>query len=339
MVGCPKTHTRTTPEKTFTKHLNNTPLKVIHQNIRGLRNKSIELLTSVLPDIPQIICITEHHLNEQEIEFLYIEKYTLGAKYCRHNLKQGRSCIFVHESLTYSNTELHKFGKEQDMEISAIKITSLSALIIIICIYRSPNGNFALFFKNIDTILSQHSKPGTEINLCGDINIDYLNEKCHKREQLDTLLTSYNLISIVRFPTRSVRETSSAIDNIFIDKTHVGNYTLHPLFNGLSDHDGQILQLRNINIPTRLNETKTICNFSVHNIHNFKTNLSYETWDTIFGKHDVNEIFNNFHNTFLRIFHSSFPEKKIQLQIKDKTWITKVIQISIKNKRELYFKM
>jgi hypothetical protein len=84
-------------------------------------------------------------------------------------------------------------------------------------------------------------------------NIDYLNEKCHKRQQLVTLLTSYNLISTVRFPIRSINGTSSAFDNIFIDNMHVGNYTLHPLINGLSDHDGQILQLRNINIRTRLN--------------------------------------------------------------------------------------
>ena len=74
MVGCPNTHTRTTPEKTYTKHQNNTPLKVIHQIIRGLRNKSSELLTSILPDIPQIICITEHHLNEQENESLFINQ-------------------------------------------------------------------------------------------------------------------------------------------------------------------------------------------------------------------------------------------------------------------------
>jgi hypothetical protein len=147
---------------------------------------------------------------------------------------------------------------------------------------------------------------GNEIILCGDINVDYLNEKCHKRHQLDTLLTSYNLNSTVRFPTRNANRTCSAIDNIFIDKMHVCNHTLHPLINGLSDHDGQILQLRNINIPTRLNKTKTISNFREHNIQNFKTDLSYEIWNTIFGKQDVNETFNNFHNTYLRIFYS-FP--------------------------------
>jgi hypothetical protein len=48
---------------------------------------------SISPDIIQIICIMEHHLNEQEIDLLFIENYILGAKYCRHNLKQGGSCI------------------------------------------------------------------------------------------------------------------------------------------------------------------------------------------------------------------------------------------------------
>jgi len=77
-------------------------------------------------------------------------------------------------------------------------------------------------------------------------------------------------------------------------------------------------------LSPRLNKTKTTRNFSKHNILNFKTHLSYEIWDTIFGKQDVHEIFNNFH-IFLRIFHSSFPEKETQLQDKDKTWITKGI--------------
>jgi hypothetical protein len=80
----------------------------------------------------------------------------------------------------------------------------------------------------------------------------------------------------------------------------VGNHTLHTLIIGLSDHGGQLLQLRNIDILTRLNKTKKIHNFSKHNIQNFKTYLSYEIWDTIYT-------FNNFHNSFLRIFSLKFP--------------------------------
>jgi hypothetical protein len=104
--------------------------------------------------------------------------------------------------------------------------------------------------------------------------------------------------------------------NIFIDISHKGKYTLYPLINGLSDHDGQIIQLENISKKTQSIETRIICNFSKHCIHDFKTKLSYEVWDTIFGDNDVNKIFNNFHNTFLRIFYSNFPKKNVHVKKK-----------------------
>jgi len=67
---------------------------VFHQNIRGLGDKTSELLGSVLPMLPHVLCLTEHHLKEQEIENLSIAHYTFGAKFCRQNLKQGGTGIF-----------------------------------------------------------------------------------------------------------------------------------------------------------------------------------------------------------------------------------------------------
>ena len=83
-------------------------------------------------------------------------------------------------------------------------------------------------------------------------------------------------------------------------------------------------------------ETRIIRNFNKCSIDDFKIKLSYEIWDNIFGGNDVNSKFNNFHNTFLRIFYSSFPKKKTQVPKKDKTWLTKGIKTSINQKRELY---
>jgi len=62
--------------------------------------------------------------------------------------------------------------------------------------------------------------------------------------------------------------------------------------------------------------------------------LNYDIWDKIFGENDVDKIFNNFHNTFLRIFYSSFPKKKIQAK-KNCTCMTKGIKITINHKREI----
>jgi hypothetical protein len=74
----------------------------------------------------------------------------------------------------------------------------------------------------------------------------------------------------------------------------------------LSDHDGQIIHLENTGMHTQPSETTIIRNFNKHHIQDFKTRLSYEVWDSIFGKNDVNKIFNNFQNTFLRIFLFKF---------------------------------
>jgi exonuclease III len=90
---------------------------------------------------------------------------------------------------------------EQNIETGAVKINLLTAMMYVICSYRSPTGNFVRFVKGIDTILNQLGKPDIEIIVCGDINIDYLDENCYKRQQLGTLLATYNLISTVRFPT------------------------------------------------------------------------------------------------------------------------------------------
>jgi len=119
-------------------------------------------------------------------------------------------------------------------------------VIYIICIYRAPTGNLGHFMKGLESILNQFSKTNSEIIVCGDMNIDYLEENCYKGQQLDALLTTFNLVSTIYFPTRTLNGAISAIDNIFIDITHKGKYFINPLINGLSDHDGQIIQLENI---------------------------------------------------------------------------------------------
>ena len=67
---------------------------VFHQNIRGLLNKCEELISSLSPDFPQVLCLTEHHLQHFEIDFIYMDQYKLGAKFCRESNKRGGVSIF-----------------------------------------------------------------------------------------------------------------------------------------------------------------------------------------------------------------------------------------------------
>jgi hypothetical protein len=69
---------------------------------------------------------------------------------------------------------------------------------------------------------------------------------------------------------------------------------------------------------------------------NFKLNLSYELWEKIFLDNEVDKLLNNFLDTHLRIFNSSFPVKKLFNNYNDKAWLTAGIRISCQHKRSLY---
>ena len=111
-----------------------TELIIFHQNIRGLNHKIDELLNCWSIEFPHVICITEHHLQEYEINSTHIEHYNLGATQCRKFCKHGGVDIFLHETLSFSTTDLSKFCNRQDLEICAVQLNILSSVLRILCI-------------------------------------------------------------------------------------------------------------------------------------------------------------------------------------------------------------
>jgi hypothetical protein len=89
------------------------------------------------------------------------------------------------------------------------------------------------------------------------------------------LLSTYNLINSVQFPTRILNVSSTAIDSIFIDKTRI--HTICPIVNGLSDYDAQEIQL-DIKAPPKQNyTTKQHRNSNMYSIDEFLINLIMKT--------------------------------------------------------------
>jgi hypothetical protein len=75
------------------------------------------------------------------------------------------------------------------------------------------------------------------------ININYL-ENCSRRQKLDSMLVTYNVIGTLHFPTKIINGSVSPINNISIDKTR--NYTVRPFINSMSNHDTQVITMNNI---------------------------------------------------------------------------------------------
>jgi exonuclease III len=87
-----------------------------------------------------------------------------------------------------------------DTEACAIKLISTNIKIIVLAVYRSPSRNSDKFLQKLDNILNTLHNNKSEFIICGDMNINYL-QNCDRKQQLNMLLSTYNLIGMVNFPT------------------------------------------------------------------------------------------------------------------------------------------
>lgn len=191
-------------------------------------------------------------------------------------MKKGGVCIFAQKGLECSKIDVNKYCKDQDIEICMLNFKTTSLRFHIMVVYRAPTGNFNLFLNRLDDLIKSIYKTNLNLILCGDINIDYLTENDRKR-QLDSMLQTYNLTAIVNFPTRLQGMSSTMIDNIFLDTSKTLKYTVLPFFNGLSDHDAQLLILKDLNLQVQDYHIYTTRDINDYSINEFKTNLSNET--------------------------------------------------------------
>ena len=154
------------------------------------------------------------------------------------------------------------------------------------------------------------------------------------KNQLDNLLCTYSLTDTVSFPTRIANNSVTLIDNIFIDNRR--SYTIQSCPSGLSDHDGQTIMLLNLSMPPTNTNLFHAIKLDNDTITNFWNLLSYEQWENVFESNRVNEIFNNFLNTYLRCYYSSFNKMTTKNLTGNNHWITSGIKTSCKRKRELF---
>ena len=115
-------------------------------------------------------------------------------------------------------------------------------------------------------------------------------------------------------------------------------YNVSPIYNGLSDHDAQLLTLKYIDTQIANYSSYYTRNINKYSVEEFKTRLSYESWDNIFSDNDsdVDSLFNTFTNNYLRIVNTSFPLRKVNGRSNSRQWITTGIKTSCNHKRQLY---
>lgn len=250
----------------------------------------------------------------------------------------GGSSIYVRNDIEADEAvEIKKKSVEGHIECSSIVSKKLK--ILMICIYRPPMGDLILFYDILFEILNicQNKFIKYKILICGDFNINLLEESLNSRKLLDIFLV-FNFLQTIFQPTRISKNAKSCLDNIFInfENENLGSVEL----NALSDHAGLLLEINLVSEPEYdpIPHKRRI--FSMNKIEQYRQQLQNTNWDNLYEASDPNCAYDIFLSTLRNLLNLIFKPKIIKTSIsKNKSWITKGIKTSCKNKRRLYKKM
>jgi hypothetical protein len=168
----------------------------------------------------KLYCLTDFYVCHEELAAFQVENYVLGSSYCRQLKLKCGVCIFVQNNLKFTPLNVDEYCADQDFEVCAIHLHSTHNKLCILVIYRSPHGNFNTFITKLDLVLQKFFNLNFTLVVCGDVNVNYLMES-HKKTELNRILQSFNVSSIVNFPTRISPNSSSTINNFFIDNLYI----------------------------------------------------------------------------------------------------------------------
>lgn len=139
------------------------------------------------------------------------------------------------------------------------------------------------------------------------------------------MLLSYNLSSTVNFPTRVPNNYSSAIDDVFIDKSKLKNYKEERLINGLYHYEAQLVEINDTGLQSHSQQYQTLRKIDKYMMAQFVTKLSYEA---VFDSK-----FNCFLNTYFRIFYLNFSLIGSKMVLKIKPGLQQEEKLHIKYKK------
>ena len=95
---------------------------------------------------------------------------------------------------------------------------SIGRNIIISCVYRPPGTSLTTFNEKIADLLNNMITDKVQI-VCGDFNIDLLNQRVFKGiSEFINIMYSNHLCPLIDKPSRITTETATLIDHIFTNR-------------------------------------------------------------------------------------------------------------------------
>lgn len=310
----------------------------LHLNINGLGGYQKQTkLNCVLATYPaDIVALTETHLTHHNAHLYNIPGYTAFHKpRTRVNKRPagGIACfIKAHFSPSVHTLPFEIQPTETICEILALSLTLNSQKALLLTLYRPPSGSTQQFLDSLNNILSYTQSQNCPTYLCGDLNMNLLND-CPSTEQLLLTCLSFNLKPTITIPTRLSPTTSTLIDNIWTPLTDTINDSV-VILDDISDHYPITLSLEHNNTPTPQHPHYSKRDISENNINRLHEALAAELWDDVLDEHNAHDATTTLINKLDHYYDKHCPLLTYPQHVRPtKTrWLTRELQYQIKQK-------
>ena len=310
---------------------------IIHVNVRSyMQNQDdLRILLNDCKNNFSIVALTECYnmpenvfLNDYTVPFLNLRNPPTGGGVC-FLTRPNDNAIIIPEMTKMSI----------DFESIAIKLKDQ----IIVNIYRPPVYTSAVidsFINKLRNILNfkDINFPNCEITLCGDLNINLL-QNDSKANKLMDLIQAHGLFSGIDLATRydQVHNSSSLLDVIFSSDGINSDYFV--LIDSVSDHLPVIKSLP-LGRNNGRKESFQFRDFNSEKIIEFKIKLLNANFDHIDNIQCANQKWLAFFEIYDKLFEESFPLKKVKCKkiVHKDPWLDATITAQQEQERKLYKK-
>ena len=320
---------------------------LIHTNIGSLQAniEKFELLINHLECKFDVISLTET-CNPENKKDIFHPKVLDGYKnylVVTGSTSKGGCGFYLNENLNFiERKDLNFKFKEDDDECESIWVELINKSkpnTLIGSVYHHPTQKNTLFIKALENTLNIIKKERKSVIVSGAFNLNLLYYEINEMTTnfLDTMLTN-SLQPCILEPTRITNNCKpSLVDNIFINT--LGNmYSGNILENISYDHLPNFIIFESEPLK-QTNKPILVKNFDQNAFTKelFDLHLSQQ----IELAENSNHAYNIFHKNFLTLMNKPAPFKSLskrEINIKQKSWLTKGILTSIDIKRRFFKK-
>lgn len=302
-------------------------LKIVHVNARSLSTKlDLFIAESHAYDI---MTISETWLSDSDSNVnLAIPNFHLPIRRDRPGDRHGGVAIYVRDTLICK--------PRPDLQVPGLEAVWIETKIgqesfLVGSFYRPESP--VQYWDLISESVSKANDSMLKFIILGDFNTDFLNNPAR---HLVDILTRYQLVQLINFPTRITDTSRTCLDLIITQNPLLVKEVVdHPPF--CSDHNAPSVTLQPF-MNKQCSFKRTIYIYDKLNKLKFLEMLRNVNWIALLTSYSIDKSCELFTSTFMNIVKQCVPTKNVTIRPNDAPWFTHDLKTIMNRRNKMYKK-